>query len=928
MAQQLLKIAQQSSRDQAYTTSDSLALASAQLSIQNQDWQASVDAYYQIFLNGYFSNNFQNSILQLQKGIEVIPKSAAQAWAKLHTFLGFAYNARGDLLASLDAYESSLPALRSAKDTLRLNKVYGNIGIAYIQLGEYRKAIDQLQHALSTSHLIGDTLTWWNNLLNLGDAYFYQNNWTAAAAQYQLAQQLRDPKDGTFAAYQAELLLQQNQYALALQSNQNAIEQVKERKGDDHQEGLRYRQMRGEIYLKQGKAQKALDAFQQLIAPFQKLDNKRNLGILYCLIAESQYQLQEYDLALNYFHRALQIFVPQHQDKRPHTNPEKRLWSREVWLMEVFKGKGNCFQAKYQSQSDTKDLQLADQHYQLALHFIQYIKLHYETISSKLFLGNYVREFYEAVLASQLTLFAIEQDQQYLQQAFQTAQMANAFVLRESLSEQKALTIAAIHPDTLALLKTQRQEIMMLKRAIEQKPNQSSDTLKNQFLLLEEQHLHLRKAIEERHPLYAQLRYDLQVPKATSIQRQLSDNSLLLKYFMGKTDLYIFSLTQNHFAIDTIQLPPNFTQLVQQYRRAISDLNFIRDSTAVAEQQFLVAAHHLYRLLLKKPLDRILAQQNITQIRVVADGLLHRIPFQALLVEPSDSWAKPDHYVLANYALSYHYFCKMLMEDAPRHPPKGGFMAFGLEFDQYTLEHLQKFVKDSIENKAILQGLRSGNLSYLPFSDDEALELAQLMDGQAWVNQAATKGNFLQHSVKADMIHMATHSILDEDHPNQSALIFTKLPHQADHLLRLDEIYQLDLRARMLVLSACNTGFGPHQIGEGINSLARAFHFAGVPSVTATLWSISDESSKKMMELYYAYLKRGWAKDRALQQAQLDYLQNDQISSPAFRHPVYWAAWMPIGDVEPLSYSGQNGWYYFLAILVFVVGYFYVRSMP
>jgi len=112
----------------------------------------------------------------------------------------------------------------------------------------------------------------------------------------------------------------------------------------------------------------------------------------------------------------------------------------------------------------------------------------------------------------------------------------------------------------------------------------------------------------------------------------------------------------------------------------------------------------------------------------------------------------------------------------------------------------------------------------------------------------------------------------------------------------------------MVVLSACNTAFGKLQEGEGPMTLARAFHYAGIPSVVASLWSIPDNSTATIMELFYQELNKGLDKDVALQQAKLAYLQNDDISSPATRMPVHWAPTVVIGNINPVVSVFPWGW--------------------
>ena len=108
------------------------------------------------------------------------------------------------------------------------------------------------------------------------------------------------------------------------------------------------------------------------------------------------------------------------------------------------------------------------------------------------------------------------------------------------------------------------------------------------------------------------------------------------------------------------------------------------------------------------------------------------------------------------------------------------------------------------------------------------------------------------------------------------------------------DLYNLTLNAEMVVLSACETGIGELQKGEGIISLARGFSYAGAKSIITTLWSINDEKSKELMLSFYSNLKEGQTKDAALRQAKLDFIH--KYSHRA--HPFFWAAFIPIGDMS------------------------------
>jgi CHAT domain-containing protein len=142
------------------------------------------------------------------------------------------------------------------------------------------------------------------------------------------------------------------------------------------------------------------------------------------------------------------------------------------------------------------------------------------------------------------------------------------------------------------------------------------------------------------------------------------------------------------------------------------------------------------------------------------------------------------------------------------------------------------------------------------------------------------------------------HTILDDDNPMYSKLVFTQTEDSLnDGLLNTHEIYNMKLKARMVVLSACNSGDGKFLKGEGVMSLARGFFYSGCPSLIMTLWTVEDLSGSVLMSSFYKYLSQNYPKDVALQQAKLAYLESaDNLKS----HPYFWSGYVAIGDTEEL----------------------------
>ena len=204
-----------------------------------------------------------------------------------------------------------------------------------------------------------------------------------------------------------------------------------------------------------------------------------------------------------------------------------------------------------------------------------------------------------------------------------------------------------------------------------------------------------------------------------------------------------------------------------------------------------------------------------------------------------------------------------------------------------------------------------------------------LFGGKALTDETATEVNFREQMSQYRIIHLAMHGMVNDDYPSYSGLVFNAQDQDSslrDGVLFASEIHNLELNADLVVLSACNTGIGKLYPGEGMMSLARAFRSAGCPNLAMTLWQADDQSTAAIVESFYQYLRKGFPKDKALQQAKLDYLsQNDQA------HPHYWAAMILMGDAEAMYTSPRQRMmgYAILAVLVIlasILGYTWLRK--
>ncbi len=176
----------------------------------------------------------------------------------------------------------------------------------------------------------------------------------------------------------------------------------------------------------------------------------------------------------------------------------------------------------------------------------------------------------------------------------------------------------------------------------------------------------------------------------------------------------------------------------------------------------------------------------------------------------------------------------------------------------------------------------------LPGAAEEARAIAASWpDSEVLIGDEATLDQVRNLSGKG-VLHLATHGVLDRNDPNQSYLVLGQ-----GQQLNIAEIAGLDLRdVRLVTLSACETGLGVDSEGQSeLTTLAEAFGFAGCPTVTASLWKVSDDSTKLLMEHFYRHLRAGETPAKALHEAQKLLIANKET-----HHPYHWASFLVIGD--------------------------------
>jgi len=187
----------------------------------------------------------------------------------------------------------------------------------------------------------------------------------------------------------------------------------------------------------------------------------------------------------------------------------------------------------------------------------------------------------------------------------------------------------------------------------------------------------------------------------------------------------------------------------------------------------------------------------------------------------------------------------------------------------------------------------------LPFTRREADAISSIApkgDVTEDLDFDASKATALSAQLKDyRIVHFATHGLLNNEHPELSGLVFSlvdKQGNEQDGFLRMLDIYNMELNADLVVLSACQTALGKEIGEEGLIGLTRGFMYAGAPRVVASLWKVDDEATAELMKKFY----EGMLRDHQTPAQALRSAQQWMRTQKPWQAPYYWAGFVLQGE--------------------------------
>lgn len=609
-------------------------------------------------------------------------------------------------------------------------------------------------------------------------------------------------------------------------------------------------------------------------------------------------QKQDYDSALFYLHKSIESFTEQ-EVASIYDNPEvKSATQNPQRAVEAFFAKAETFALKYEDGENIADLRAAFDAGVGSIEIINQWRSIMTQEDSKIDLAGNTSQIFETVISYGQLLYDLTEDEAVVGDVFAIIEAYKAYNLLQAVIASGSLTTHSSVPDSLV----ERFDYLAAElKYFDQLTKNSTDSTalanaENETIRLNTDLEKLRLQMSAEYPEYHQARYSFNPINLSDLQKQvLNDNNLLVEYFVGAEQVYAVVATRDNSRLLTLS---NTSEIEEEISKLLNGLR-LKDFS-----QYGLAANNVFAEILEPVLTEVPGKSNLI---IVPDGLIHYVAFDALLQEaPTSENYSSLAYLVKDYSVLNHYSAQLLTLNRAQISNDSRFIGFAPEFSQQV----------ALATRLAADSVLRDQLQALPEAQNEVKAGADIFGGVSKIGDEASEVNF-RNDNNYRIIHIATHTIIDNEDPLNSTLVFADPQDStSDGLLHTYELYNLNLQANLVALSACNTGVGRYYKGEGVMSLARGFMYAGVPNVLMSLWAVNDRSTSEIMQAFYKHVDAGKTKEAALRQAKLDYLATaDDVTA----NPYYWAPFVILGEVEEEESSVDSWWVVFPVLIVILI---------
>ncbi len=610
--------------------------------------------------------------------------------------------------------------------------------------------------------------------------------------------------------------------------------------------------------------------FEQALNYLDKAKNKlltkqdftaREIAKLYVEQSEVYIANEQYTKAYSVLQTGLSILLPSIEED--NQSLEHSLYPENT-LLDIFDGLAYL----------ATDFRQALEYYDLSFHVSHLLQQQIHSQEAKIINQVDNRRRSEKCLDLIYHQYHLNGEKEMLQMAFNYAENSKAMVLKGALTRKSLLK--EFPKDSLLLLEknlASKQEETINLMVRKQLTNSSEESIQNVISELVQINRALKEVREKIDIKFAEAQITSFSLK--QIQEKLGDDEAEMSlYFYGKAHIYQFIISDSKLELHQILLTEELKQTIQDFISFFDSPSVINDHII----DFKTTAFQLYK---KLQLDLCKKDGNLL---IIPDGVLGFVPFEALLTQATTSNIyKEMPFLLKDLKVFYNTSATFYMDT---HARKKGKSMLGF-FPVFK-----------------------GSQRMLKYSLDEADMMRDYPKAKVFTGEEATKANFLKEMNKFEVLHLSTHA-------SGGNFVVPANIEFADDVMLVHELYALSINPYLVILSACETGVGKLQKGEGAMSIARAFQYAGAQNLLFSLWQVNDYSTARLMQEFYRNYDKNQSALVANQQSKWQYLEDDKIANPK-KSPYYWSAFVYYG-VPEVAQPQLEVFYISLVIIMLII---------
>jgi len=908
---------------------------------------AIANLYDNLGLTLFFKGKYDDALTYHDKALAVritLGQKGNIFMSNIYNNIGNVYTAKGEYDIALDYYQKSLKIRKTilSENHPEIATSYNNIGLIFKEQRQYDKAIEYHKKAINIQKKVyGDNyyelatgyqgmgtvyrdkgeldvaMDYYmktlsireknygnlhplvaNDLVNIGNIYIDKNDNDNAVDIFQKALRIQLK---TLPKNHADLAITYNnigniynnnkEFDLALSFYIKAVNVKKANVGEEHPEIADFYNNIGNIYSSKGDFEQALNYQEQALMLKELFFGPTHPAttLQYLNIGNIYYEQKVYDKALNNFQKSIKANIKDFEFEDVVKNPEIKNYYNALSLLFALKGKAKTFVSKYAQKEIADELVNAFNTYKKIDKLIDIIRETRTSKKDKIEFGKISSSIYDQAIDVCFELNELKKEEKgqfYVKEAFYFSEKNKAGVLLEAIVGSNAKKFAGIPNDALNKEKELKSKIASLEKQLaEEYDNVKAGIIRNKMFKLKTTYNDLVISFEKKYPKYYEMKHANKYVTVSEIQSILDEETAIRSYLLGDSVIYIFTITKNSIYLYESTKTDDLNFQIFTIRKQMTS------SSSNDAKQYLKDAYTLYKTLFPKDISK-----DIKRLIIIPDGNLGLIPFEALLTKQAncklDEFNKYS-YLIKKYEISYQYSTNLYYKIYKKILKSEKLWSSD---NWLGIAPVFKDAKNLIINESYITPLPGSEKEIITIQSNFTKKgIKANMKLFADANETFMKSSDLKNY---KYLHIATHGFVDSDKPELSGLIMSeKHNNNNDGILYAGEIYNLNLKSDLIVLSACETGLGKVSEGEGIIGLSRALLYAGTNNIVVSLWKVSDNSTSELMIDLYANMLNGFNKknktylySNSLREAKLKMIENKK-----YGHPFFWSPFILIG---------------------------------